>query len=72
MPGFRFTKSSYSNPSGECVEVAQNVPGTVAVRDSKNPTGPLLQLTPAAWSAFTSARVQHQPDAGRPLSPCPR
>ncbi|MFJ2217490.1 DUF397 domain-containing protein [Streptomyces sp. NPDC101062] len=69
---FLFRKSSYSNQTGECIEVALNVPRIVAVRDSKNPTGPLLQLTPAAWSAFTSARVRHEPDAGRPLSPRPR
>ncbi|MFE1959637.1 DUF397 domain-containing protein [Streptomyces sp. NPDC059479] len=49
---FCFRKSSYSNQTGECVEVALNVPGTVAVRDSKHPTGPLLRLSPAAWDAF--------------------
>ncbi|MFJ2558753.1 MULTISPECIES: DUF397 domain-containing protein [unclassified Streptomyces] len=72
MPHFEFAKSSYSSGDGECIEVALNVPNAVAVRDSKNPTGPLLQLTPAAWSAFTSARVRHEPDAGRPLPPRPR
>lgn len=49
---FSFEKSSYSNQTGECVEVARNIPGTVAVRDSKRPTGPLLRVTPAAWDAF--------------------
>lgn len=49
---FRFVKSSYSNLSGDCVEVARNVPAIVAVRDSKNPTGPVLRLAPAAWDAF--------------------
>ncbi|MEV7425578.1 DUF397 domain-containing protein [Streptomyces sp. NPDC091212] len=50
---FLFKKSSYSNQGGECVEVARNIPGTVAVRDSKNRTGgPVLRLTPAAWRAF--------------------
>lgn len=49
---FLFTKSSYSNPTGECVEVARNIPGTVAVRDSKAPAGPVLLLAPAAWSDF--------------------
>ncbi|MFD8361732.1 DUF397 domain-containing protein, partial [Streptomyces hygroscopicus] len=34
-------KSSYSNPDGgNCVEVADNLPGIVPVRDSKNPDGP--------------------------------
>ena len=30
-------KSSYSSQSGNCVEVARNLPGLVAVRDSKEP-----------------------------------
>ncbi|WP_455360851.1 DUF397 domain-containing protein [Streptomyces sp. SYSU K21746] len=54
MPGsaFQFVKSSYSSAGGECVEVAANVPGTVAVRDSKDPGGPMLRFTPEAWGAF--------------------
>ena len=33
-------KSSYSSSTGQnCVEVATNLPGIVAVRDSKDPTG---------------------------------
>lgn len=52
MTSFRFKKSSYSEPNGECVEVARNIPRTVAVRDSKRPTGPVLLLAPAAWDAF--------------------
>ena len=44
-------KSSYSNPSGNCVETAA-VPGGVAVRDSKDPDGPQLAFTPAAWGSF--------------------
>ena len=36
-------KSSYSNGSGgACVEVARNLPGIVAVRDSKDRQGPAL------------------------------
>lgn len=53
MPSFEFVKSSHSSGSGECVEVARNIPGTVAVRDSKDPDGPILQLTPGAWAAFS-------------------
>ncbi|MFJ7998543.1 DUF397 domain-containing protein [Streptomyces sp. NPDC096310] len=58
---FLFRKSSYSNQTGECIEVALNVPATVAVRDSKNPAGPLLRLSPAAWSAFRSGLVREEP-----------
>lgn len=46
-------KSSYSNGNGgACVEVARNLPGVVAVRDSKNPSGPALVVSPGAWKAF--------------------
>ncbi|MDG4833435.1 DUF397 domain-containing protein [Solwaraspora sp. WMMD1047] len=49
-------KSSRSNgASGNCVEVADNVPGRVLVRDSKDQTGPALTFGPAAWSAFVQA-----------------
>lgn len=52
MPHFEFVKSSYSSGNGECVEVARNIPHTVAVRDSKIPAGPVLLVTPAAWDTF--------------------
>ena len=50
-------KSTRSNGSGDCVEVAGNLPGVVGVRDSKDPAGPVLTFTPAAWTRFlTSTR----------------
>ena len=45
-------KSSYSSQDGNCVEVAQNLPGAVAVRDSKDPEGPTLLIPAAGWRAF--------------------
>lgn len=46
-------KSSLSGDNGaQCVEVAANLPGVVAVRDSKDPQGPKLLFTPAQWRAF--------------------
>ena len=45
-------KSTRSNDTGNCVEVADNLPGLVAVRDSKDPAGPALAFTPEGWSAF--------------------
>ena len=45
-------KSSYSSQDGNCVEVAINMPGTVAVRDSKDPEGPGLLIRAAEWRAF--------------------
>ncbi len=48
-------KSSYSGTNGgNCVEIARNLPGVVAVRDSKDPGGPALAFTPADWEAFTA------------------
>lgn len=35
-----------------CVETAQPDAGTVAVRDSKDPDGPILRFTRAEWDAF--------------------
>ncbi|MFH9420774.1 DUF397 domain-containing protein [Streptomyces sp. NPDC017529] len=48
-------KSSYSSADRECVEVATNHPHTIAIRDSKNPTGPILRLSPDAWVSFQTA-----------------
>ncbi len=47
-------KSIRSNGQGQCVEVADNLPGVVAVRDSKHPTGPVLTFTSDEWRAFIS------------------
>ena len=48
-------KASYStNNGGACVEIAANLPGVVAVRDSKDPDGPVLGFSPRVWAAFTS------------------
>ncbi|MFF3630184.1 DUF397 domain-containing protein [Streptomyces sp. NPDC002164] len=58
MPHFEFVKSSYSSGNGECVEVAVNIPGSVAVRDSKDPAGPVLVVAPAAWDAFRADLVR--------------
>ncbi|MFJ3962280.1 DUF397 domain-containing protein [Streptomyces sp. NPDC090036] len=58
MNEFEFVKSSYSGGQAnqECVEVATNVRGTVAVRDSKQSDGPVIRVTDAAWAAFAAAR----------------
>lgn len=48
-------KSTFSNGSGgNCVEVARNLPGMVAVRDSKQPDGARLIFGSAAWRAFVA------------------
>ncbi|MGW8374346.1 DUF397 domain-containing protein [Streptomyces sp. ODS28] len=54
LTGWR--KSSYSGgDEGSCVEVLDNLPAAVPVRDSKNPDGPALVFGEAAWSSFVSA-----------------
>ncbi|MGG2458679.1 DUF397 domain-containing protein [Streptomyces sp. RGM 3693] len=54
----RWLKSSYSSNGGDCVEVAPNLVasrGVVPVRDSKDPHGPALTLSPNAWASFVAA-----------------
>lgn len=45
-------KSSRSQSNGQCVEVAANLPGVIGLRDSKDPSGPILTFTPEEWQAF--------------------
>ncbi|MFC5835766.1 DUF397 domain-containing protein [Nonomuraea insulae] len=53
LSGAVWKKSSRSgNNGGNCVEVATNLPGVVAVRDSKDRTGPALVFTSSEWRAF--------------------
>ena len=61
LTGARWRKSSYSgNSGGDRVEVAavaaeQAAPHAIAVRDSKDPDGPKLIVTPAQWHIFATA-----------------
>ena len=48
-------KSSHSGQDGNCVEIATNLPGIVAMRDSKNPHGPVLRFTRTDWSVIILA-----------------
>jgi hypothetical protein len=55
LTGADWRKASYSSANGgACVEVAGNMPGLVAVRDSKDPDGPKLIFTPVEWRKFTA------------------
>jgi len=55
VTGAEWRKSSYSGSNGgACVEVARNLPGVVAVRDSKDPQGAALAFAPGEWRAFTA------------------
>jgi hypothetical protein len=55
-------KSSYSGNSGNCVEVCADQAGTVAVRDSKNVSGPELAVSIGAWSGFVRAMKRNEFD----------
>jgi hypothetical protein len=51
----RWRKSTRSSSNGgACVEVADNLPGVVLVRDTKDRSGGTLAFTPAAWRAFVT------------------
>jgi hypothetical protein len=59
LTGATWHKPSSSGGNGACVEIAF-VPGSkegsdqvIAMRDSRNPDGPVLCFTPAEWEAFT-------------------
>jgi uncharacterized protein DUF397 len=53
LSGLRWRKSRRSNPSGNCVELAQLPDGTgVAVRNSRDPEGPALIYTAEEIEAF--------------------
>jgi hypothetical protein len=52
--GARWVKSSYSGPTGgNCVEVTCLADGSVAVRNSRHPSGPALVFPAPEWDAFT-------------------
>ncbi|MFE7276659.1 DUF397 domain-containing protein [Streptomyces sp. NPDC057623] len=52
MTEFKYRKASYSDDAAECVEVATNIPTTVAIRDSKQINGPHISIRPTTWAAF--------------------
>jgi hypothetical protein len=53
LPPLTWRKSRRSNPSGNCVELAE-LPGGggIAVRNSRDPEGPALIYTPDEIAAF--------------------
>ena len=54
LSGALWRKSSYSANGANCVEIASNMPGLVAVRDSKDREGATLVTSAHAWSALVA------------------
>ena len=59
LTGAAWRKSTRSGTQGDCVEVADNLPGVVAVRDSKDRHGPALTFSPASWASFVAYAKSH-------------
>jgi hypothetical protein len=59
----RWRKSTASNPSGSCVEIAELPDGKVAVRNSRGPSGPALIWQRAELAVFLRALRHGEFDA---------
>jgi len=57
-------KSTRSDANGQCVEVADNLAGVVALRDSKDRSGAVLVFTRGTWAAFIEGVKVGQADRG--------
>ncbi|ROT31370.1 DUF397 domain-containing protein [Micromonospora sp. HM5-17] len=56
----RWRTATRSNGTGACVEVADNLPGRVLVRDSKDRSGAVLMFEPEAWQGFVEFVKSHR------------
>ncbi|MFD6357968.1 DUF397 domain-containing protein [Nocardia tengchongensis] len=57
LSGARWFKSTYSQPTADCVEIAHLSVGAVGVRDSKDPTGPALVFSGEQWDRFLDSGI---------------
>lgn len=63
LPSVTWTKSSHSNATGNCVELAVLPGGSVAVRNSRDPHGPALIYTRDELAAFVAGARDGEFDA---------
>ncbi|MER6150606.1 DUF397 domain-containing protein [Streptomyces hirsutus] len=54
LSGAKWRSSSYSGGNNECLELAHGIPVFAPVRDSKNPSGPVIPFGRAAWGTFVA------------------
>jgi hypothetical protein len=59
-------KSTVSSQNGGCVEIAANLPGVIAIRDSKRPEGGAHVISGAAFAAFLADARAGRYDIGAP------
>ncbi|MGW6790072.1 DUF397 domain-containing protein [Streptomyces chartreusis] len=50
--------STYSTGTNNCIEVADDAPDAVMVRDTKDHDAGIVTVSPPAWSAFIAAVAQ--------------
>lgn len=65
----RWFKSSFSENGGQCIEIAANLVvsrGLVPIRDSKSPSGPVLNLPTDAFASFVTGIKAGEFDTARP------
>ncbi|MEG3636459.1 DUF397 domain-containing protein [Micromonospora palythoicola] len=62
MTGANWRTSTYSGTNGgSCVEIADNLPGVVLVRDTKDRDGGILRFDPRSWRSFVDLAKQLDP-----------
>jgi Domain of unknown function (DUF397) len=60
----RWHKARASQNNGGCVEVAANIPGVIAIRDSKRPAGGAHVVSTAAFASFLADAKAGRYDIG--------